>query len=116
MATNQRYTHSEHISLPVPEGTKAGDPVIVGGFAGVAKIDRNEDGNATVWLDGSYMLEVDAAVEAGQPVFLDAPGSRLTTFGNAFFGLVVEAAPGAGLAEVSPAGITQIAVAPSTRE
>lgn len=114
MATNQRYTHSEHISLPVPEGTKSGDPVIVGGYAGVAKIDRNEDGNATVWLDGSYMLEVDAAVEAGQPVFLDTPGGPLTTSGTAFFGLAVEAAPGAGPAEVSPAGITQPAAAAPT--
>lgn len=104
MATNQRYTHFDHISLTVPEGTKSGDPVIVGQIAGVAQTDRGTDGRATVWLDGSYMLPVAGAVTEGQALYLDKPG-QLTTSGTKFFGVAVLATNGAGDAEVAPAGI-----------
>ena len=58
MAQNQRYTHFDHIAFTVPEGVKSGEPVRVGAVAGVAKIDRQPDGKATVWLDGSYTIDV----------------------------------------------------------
>lgn len=110
MATNQRYTHFDHISLEVPEGTKSGDPVIVGQIAGVAQTDRGVDGRATVWLDGSYMLPVSGAVTEGQALYLDTPGGDLTTDGTKFFGVAVLATTGAGDAEVAPAGILAPAV------
>lgn len=106
MATNQRYTHFDHISLEVPEGTVSGQAVIVGQIAGVAQTDRGADGRATVWLDGSYMLPVDGAVTEGQALYLDTPGGDLTTSGTKFFGVAVLATTGAGDAEVAPAGIT----------
>lgn len=106
MATNQRYTHFDHISLEVPEGTKSGQAVIVGQIAGVAQTDRGADGRATIWLDGSYLLPVAAAVTEGQALYLDTPGGDLTTTGTKFFGVAVLATNGAGDAEVAPAGIT----------
>lgn len=105
MATNQRYPHFDHISLEVPEGTRSGDPVIVGQIAGVAQTDRGVDGRTTVWLDGSYLLPVDGAVTEGQALYLDTPGGDLTTTGTVFFGVAVLATTGAGDAEVAPAGI-----------
>ena len=73
MATNITFNPGNHQSLPVPAGTKSGDPVRVGGLNGVAVTDRantsvvafntdgtpntsynpgggNKDGYASVWL------------------------------------------------------------------
>lgn len=105
MARNQVFHDADRISLPVPAGTVSGDPVTVGGLHGVAQTDRatatnfgggNEAGQATVWLDGAFELEVDAAVEAGAPVYhagdattrsaeltATAPADGATPFGHA---------------------------------
>lgn len=82
MAKNEHLRHANHISLPVDAGTKAGDPVRVGILNGVAQTNRattddwaggNAEGNASVWLDGSYHLPVTGAVaNVGDPVYLNA--------------------------------------------
>ena len=46
MATNEIFRDANHLSAPVPAGTKAGDPLRLGGLNCVAQTDRNEDGAA----------------------------------------------------------------------
>lgn len=80
MAKNEHLRHANHVSLPVPAGTVAGDPVRVGILNGVAQTNRasatdwaggNEVGEASVWLDGSHHLPVTGAVEEiGQAVYI----------------------------------------------
>jgi predicted RecA/RadA family phage recombinase len=52
MAKNLVYNYTNQLTLPVPEGTKSGDPVAVGDLAGIAVTDRNSDGNAEVKVKG----------------------------------------------------------------
>ena len=79
MAMNQRYTHFDHIAFTVPEGVKSGEPVRVGAVAGVAKIDRQPDGKATVWLDGSHMIDVAGALTEGQVVYIKSDRTLTAT-------------------------------------
>lgn len=106
MAQNQRYTHFDHPAFDVPEGVKSGEPVLVGNFAGVAQIDRQPDGKATVWLDGSHELEVSGALTVGQTVYIKADRTlTATATGNKPFGSAVSAkGTGTGPAEVAPLG------------
>lgn len=80
MATNEIFRDADHISLPVPTGTKAGDPVKVGSLIGVAEIDRQSDGEATVWRKGEHRLSCSDAVTAvGTPLYVAGDGtSRIT--------------------------------------
>lgn len=107
MAKNQRYSHFDHIKLPVPEGTVSGDPVRVGAIAGVAKVDRRADGTATVWLDGSYTIDVAGALTEGQIVYITPEGTltAATEAGNFPYGVAAtpKTAP-AATAEVAPFG------------
>lgn len=95
---------SPALSLPVPAGTRSGDPVLVGGIIGVAETDRTEvvdgkqyggvgnpDGYASVAPDGTYALEVPEAVAAaGTPVYITAANALTTTAtGNTLFGHTV---------------------------
>lgn len=68
-------------SLPVPEGTVSGDPLIIGGgkIPCVAAIDRQADGKATVKMGtGSFRFSVkghekeekEKAIAVGDKVFL----------------------------------------------
>jgi hypothetical protein len=96
MALNEIFRDADHLSLPVPAGTKAGDPVRIGGLNGVAETDRantsvpatnadgtknptynygggNPDGNASVWLKGAHGFVVDFEVtDVGAPVYIAA--------------------------------------------
>lgn len=91
---NETFREADKLPLPVPAGTKSGDPVRIGELNGYAATDRantsvkpynsdgtpntsynwgggNTDGNATVWLNGAPTfadseLEI---TEVGQPVF-----------------------------------------------
>nr|WP_297424774.1 DUF2190 family protein [uncultured Actinotalea sp.] len=80
MATNEVLRNADHITLPVPSGTVAGDPVKVGSLVGVAQTSRDSDGNATVWRKGAYDLTVSDAVTAvGTPLYVAGDGtSRIT--------------------------------------
>lgn len=92
---NQVYANNiPGISLPVPAGTKSGDPVKVGSLVGVAATDRadstidpptvdsvaanssgNPDGYASVLTDGGYLLTVAGAITApGTPVYVTGTG------------------------------------------
>lgn len=121
MATNEKFRPGDKVSLPVPSGKKAGDPVRVGGLNGVCATDRakvdvsptnadgtvntsynygggNPTGNASVWLDGGHEFNVDFAVSGvGDPVYILADGSGLTgtATGNNLYGhaLTTKGAP-----------------------
>lgn len=78
MATNEHLHEAENLDLPVASGVKSGDPVQVGAINGVAIIDRQADGKATVRTKGSYHFEVTGAVtQVGTAVYLD--GKTVTT-------------------------------------
>lgn len=112
MATNEKFRPGDKVSLPVPAGKKAGDPVRVGGLNGVCATDRakvdvaptnadgtlsstynygggNPTGNASVWLDGGHEFTVDFAVaNIGDPIYILADGTGLTgtATGNNLYG------------------------------
>lgn len=92
---NQVYANNTPgISLPVPAGTKSGDPVKVGSIVGVAATDvavampatptadsvaanssGNPDGYASVLTDGGYLLTVSGAITGpGMPVYITGAG------------------------------------------
>lgn len=112
MGMNEIFRDADHLSLPVPDGTTAGDPVRVGDLNGVCQTDRantavapyladdtpnpaynagggNPDGHATVWLKGRHDFEVDFAVAGvGVPVYIVTPTNVLTavSVGNQLYG------------------------------
>lgn len=109
MAKNQRYTNAQHITVPVSAGVKSGQPVKVGQICGVAVIDREADGTATLWLDGSYDLPVAGAVATfGAPVYIKADNTlTATATGNFLFGTALGTkGTGTGPLEVAPIGYT----------
>lgn len=105
MAKNMRLPQALHISLPVPEYVKSGDPVAVGAYRGVAQIDREADGTATLWLDGSADLTVDGEVlSIGLPIYITPATGALsvTALDNVLFGFSLGTkAAASGTLEVS---------------
>lgn len=80
MAKNEVYYPGNAIPLPVPEGTKSGDPVVVGTIAGIAMEDRDAAGYAPVRVTGVYYLEVtgrdgteNEAIAVGDKVYYTVP-------------------------------------------
>lgn len=75
---NEYMRPATELSLPVPAGTRSGDPVTVGVFNGVAATGRGEGGNtathASVVTDArSYTYEVGGEIAGpGTPVYLTA--------------------------------------------
>lgn len=114
MALNQRYPRFEHIALEAPRDIESGDPVRIGQVAGVAQTSAAEGERVTVWLNGSYLLEVTGAVTEGQAVYLNTNNTLTATAGDTFFGVAVRA-KGTGTAEVevAPAGIITPTAAPA---
>lgn len=104
MALNQRYSNALHISIPAPYDVESGAPVQVGGIRGVAVINAAAGEPVTVWLDGSWMLDLDAAVNVGDPVYIDATGALSATAGGELFGIALETTTAAGPAEIAPIG------------
>lgn len=94
MAKNQVFKFVDILSLPVAEGVKSGDPVVINadtGLVGVAETNRNEAdslwgvdawdqdyaggnglGHASVSLKGAYRLEVTGVTAVGTPVYAEA--------------------------------------------
>lgn len=107
---NQRYTKAEHIELTYPYARLAGEPVRVGSICGVSVNDVANGARGTVWLDGSYDLQVTGTVASeGLPIYITAAGALNTTAtGNYRFGtsLSTKAAAGIGTVEVAPIGYT----------
>ncbi len=86
MATNIVYKPGEYLPAPVPEGTKAGDPLQIGVINAVAITDRDDDGNASVVVaGGGATLTVAASTtpEFGDSVYYipadDPTPARLDT-------------------------------------
>lgn len=83
MATNVTFNKGDNLSLPVPQGTKSGDFVLVGdqGLFGVAMTDRGGGGNpathASVQRTGVFRLPVDTSTPAdiGDKVYAEADGT-----------------------------------------
>lgn len=65
MAKNRSQEFAKEILLPVPNGTKSGDPLVVSQLPCVAMIDRNADGEASVDCGGSYWFLVEGKNKAG---------------------------------------------------
>lgn len=92
MALNEKFRDADHLSLPVPSGTKSGDPVRIGGLNGVAQTARGEGGNedthATVWLKGAHEFPSSFAVSnVGDPVYITSANALSgTESGNSLFG------------------------------
>ncbi|MGQ4574900.1 capsid cement protein [Dermabacteraceae bacterium P7006] len=106
MATNQVHQPGVHISLPVAAGVKSGDPVRVGVLNGVAVTGRGEggnpEGNASVWLDGIWALQVKGAVtNVGDIVYITDAREITTTKGsNKPFGAALDTQSGDGVVPV----------------
>lgn len=114
MALNQRYTRFEHIALTADRNILSGAPVRIGQVAGVAQTTANSGEKVTVWLNGSYDLEVTGELTEGQAVYIDANGGLTADGTDAdFFGVAVTTkGTGDGVAEVAPAGIITPTAAP----
>jgi len=100
MARNEVFRDADHLSLPVPDGTKAGAPVIVGALVGVTQTAEGNGGNpegyATVWTKGAHRLPVSSGgtLAIGAPVYITSGGSLSpTASGNTLFGYALEAKP-----------------------
>lgn len=110
MAKNQRYTNAKHIELTAPYDVVSGAPVRVGSICGVAVTAAKAGERVTVWLDGSYDVQVTGAVATeGAPVYITAAGALNTTAtGNYRFGTSLTTKAGApiGTVEVAPIGYT----------
>jgi len=78
MAKNMNLPEALHISLPVPDGTVSGDAVAVGAWRGIAQTDKDADGEATVWINGSATLDVTGAVATfGLPIYIAGTGASI---------------------------------------
>lgn len=98
---NEVIRPGTELSLPVPSGTKSGEPVVVGGLVGVAATDRGKGGNsstnATVLLDGRvYLFDVDGAIASvGTPIYITSSRTLTTTAtSNTLYGHSVAHADG----------------------
>lgn len=119
MAKNITYKPGNHISAPVPAGTKSGAPLRIGGLNAVAVTDRaevgvpavladgtknpaynhgggNPQGHASVWFEAAPEVKVTsgAAITFGAPVYITPAGALNTTAsGNTLWGHSVDPSP-----------------------
>lgn len=109
MAQNQRYTNALHITVTAPYDVESGAPVRVGSICGVAQTKAASGEKVTIWLDGSWDVEVTGALASeGLPVYITAAGKlNATATGNYQFGVALGTkAAAAGPVEVAPLGYT----------
>lgn len=96
MATNVKFKVDDYISLPVADGVKSGDPVVVGTLVGVAITDEgggvgNQPGYASVALAGGVEVNLPNGVtfNIGDKVYLTPAGAvTATASGNTLLGKV----------------------------
>lgn len=115
MALNEIHPEGNHLSLPVPAGTKSGDPRRVGILNVVAEVDaataegtpgylsgQNAEGRASTSQVGTWLLPVTGALAEGQAVYITSANVlTATATGNFLFGAAVSAkGAGAGTAVV----------------
>lgn len=97
---NMIFKSDTYISLPVANGVKSGDPVVVGDLVGVAITDEgggvgNTEGFASVALEGGARLNVPAGATyaIGDTVYITSGGAlSKTASGNKRFGKVTHEA------------------------
>lgn len=109
MAKNGRYPNALHIELTAPYDVASGAPVRVGSICGVAQIDAKAGERVTVWLDGSWEVDVTGAVASeGLPIYITPAGAlNVTATGNFLWGISLGTkAAAAGPLEVAPIGYT----------
>ena len=108
MAKNQKLPKALHISGPVPSGVVSGQPVKVGQICGVSILDRDSNGESTIWLDGSWEVQVTGAAAFGDPIYITSAGAlNRTATGNFIWGVALGSkAAAAGPLEVAPVGYT----------
>lgn len=103
---NNLIQNGEVLTLAVSSGVVSGDPVVVGAINGVALIDRDSAGQATVQTSGVFDLSVAAVNDAGNTTIAigdriyyvsgDTPKlSRKATAGT-LFGIALEANASSG--------------------
>lgn len=109
MAKNIIFDSPSTLELDVPDGTESGDPVLIGGVAGVALTSKGSVNNrptkATVAVRPAPVAELDVtgALTEGQPVYRASNGSLTATEGeNTLFGHNVGGAKATG---TSPARV-----------
>ena len=95
MALNEIFKIGKSISLPVPAGTKSGDPVRVGVLNGVAIVDEgtgfNKDNWTSVDLFGGHLFEIEdaGAANVGTAVYITSAGALTLTAGsNKLYGAI----------------------------
>lgn len=107
MAQNQLYPENKHIALEADKDYESGQPVAIGAYRGVALVDASEGDEVTVWLNGSWKIDVSGTLTVGQVVYLASNGTLTATAGsNTAWGVAnVAKASGNGPAEVAPFGM-----------
>ncbi|MTI82590.1 MAG: DUF2190 family protein [Firmicutes bacterium] len=99
MAKNRVFEDGRYLYVDVPADTVSGDPVVFGDIPGVAEIDRDSAGKATIDTSGVYSLAVkgkdaadaNAAVSAGDIVYYDGGDINLDDTNGTRFGYALEA-------------------------
>lgn len=85
MAKNRVYPQGKIFKAGVPVGTVSGSPVLVGAsLTGVALIDRQADGTATIQRNGAYDLTVKA---------IDGVGSNAVVEGDQIYYVLADTPP-----------------------
>ncbi len=98
MALNEVFKLGQYISLPVPTGTRSGDPVRVGVINAVAITNEgggvgNKAGYASVDLSGGHKFILEGAA-VGNAVYITSAGAlTLTAASNKLFGAVTHLDP-----------------------
>lgn len=95
MAQNVVREEANQVELPVPAGTKSGDPVAVGQLNGLALTDRDAwtAGSATVKLNGSVRLSITGpggGLAVGAAVSRDLVNAVGDAAGTGVFGHLLE--------------------------
>lgn len=105
MATNEVFSPTGTLSLPVPNGTASGDPLVLfGRIPCVALTDEGEGGNAdnyaTVALNPAWVFDIsvkgendlgDAGIAVGDAVYRDSDGEfNVDAVNGTLFGIALE--------------------------
>lgn len=105
MATNEVFEPVGKLSVPVPDGTASGDPVLVfDEIPGVALTDEGDGGNgdniATVAIAPMWVFDIavngadaaaNAAVAVGDRVYVDGADINVDATNGTFYGWALEA-------------------------
>lgn len=106
MAKNQLYPENKHIAVVADKDYTSGQPVAIGAYRGVVLVDAKAGDKVTVWLNGSYKIDVAGALTVGQVVYLNASGGLTATAGATAWGVAnVDKASGTEPVEVAPFGM-----------